>query len=236
MNAHTYKIVCPSCGATSGFTEAAPNRYTCGYCGTTFEHLSVLPTKNQERILYDYFMQVLADHQSIPDDNPDKTTMMYSAMVRMSGALEGLSNSKNIHKVKLQYHDFIIKELQRLQLYGIKSFNSVQDVVAADAIAETKFYANGAFLLAKSYKDHSSSKETLEEALELITQADTINQRLFQTYDHEYRGLQLELLKQNQLHDKFKEVLLESLKVEDSLYVKRLRYRFKEDIKLLGIS
>lgn len=228
MNTHTYKIACPSCGASSGFTETAPNSYTCGYCGTAFEHLSFVPEKAQEKALYDFFKQVLSDSSNIPEEDPDKSIKVYSAIVQMSGAVASLHQSKFIDKVILQYEDFITLELQRLAALGVAGDLTLPGIIEKDIIAETKFYAEISILYAQSLYSHNPTQERLLRALSHIKKADQWNRHLFLNYDHNCTGLYLDILEKIEEKETFQKVLQEALKVDDTLYVKRLRYRFKE--------
>lgn len=229
-DALTYKISCPSCGASNGFSETTPSRYVCGYCDTTFECQSIIPSKNQEKILYDYFKTLQQDYKNLSDENPDRDTMVYSLLMQMNGLLEGLTSSPSFNKVLQLFIDYTSKEIDRLESIGLKEIPSLDAVLKQDLIIEARFLADYKLLLGQTLYTYKKEKETLKKALQYVVSAEGIHQEVFITFDHTTTGLKLDILRELS-HDKaFTIALQKALQSEDSMFVKRITYRFKEFI------
>lgn len=229
-DALTYKISCPSCGASNGFSETTPSRYLCGYCDTTFEYQSIIPSKNQEKILYDYFKTLQQDYKNLSDENPDRDTMVYSLLMQMNGLLEGLTSSPSFNKVLQLFIDYTSKEIDRLESIGLKEIPSLDAVLKQDLIIEARFLADYKLLLAQNLYTYRKEEETLKNALQYVIAAEMIHQMIFTAFDHNETGLKLHMLLDLGLEEAFAIGLKKALQSEDTTFAKRIGFKFKEFI------
>lgn len=228
MNTPTYKIACPNCGATSGFTETAPSSYSCGYCGSAFEHQTVIAHKTQEQGFYDYFKNLQIQGQQIEDLNPDRNSLWYSIIIQMSSCVEGLAASSFFEEIWIQYLATLNQELGVLQTQGVQVEAPIEKVIARNCIVPTKFYADYALLRAETLAKFKSDTKDLELALQSVKNAEIINQEILKSVDHNITGLKFEILQRLEQTEQFEMDLRTALQHSDTDFVKRLRYRFKE--------
>ncbi|GGG13725.1 hypothetical protein GCM10011344_13010 [Dokdonia pacifica] len=226
----TYKISCPSCGASSGFSETTPGSYTCGYCDTAFEHQSIIPSKNQEKVLYDYFIKLDQDYKKVSQENPDRDTIVYGLLMQMNGIIEGLESSNSLHKVLQVYFDHTDKEIDRLESIGLKGLDTLDVVLEKELMIEARFLADYKLFVSQTLYRYKKEEELLKKALQYIVSAELIYQRVFTTFDHTTTGLKLDILRDLGLEEAFALGLKKALQSEDRMFVKRITYRFKEFI------
>lgn len=228
MNTYSLKIACPNCGATAGFTEKSPNTYSCGYCNSVFEHTSILPDKNQEQVYYEYYKKLCADFDALDPQDPERISKIYAILVQMSGCVEGLANSKFYSEVLQGFNAYTSKELAYLANLGVSTSSTLEEMVEKDLVVETKFAADFNLLLAQSLFTNSNLEKDLDRALVLASTAQELNTTIFRNYDHNCVTLKLEILAKLDRKEALQEALGHLLEIDDTLLVKKLRYRFKE--------
>lgn len=230
MNTHSYKIACPNCGATSGFTETAPSSYSCGYCGSAFEQATVIASKSQEGFLYDRFKELIKECNAIDPENPDRNTLWYSTLVQLNGCVDGLVASVFFQEVKEDYIEKLSQEIDYLKSKGVAAKSSVQEIVQKDLVVPTKFYSDYQLMLAECLNAYSKEPSVLEKALQAVVASERIYLELMQSVDHKITGLKLELLQRLEHTEQFETDLQTALQHSDTDFVKRIRYRFKDSL------
>ncbi|WP_299680328.1 hypothetical protein [uncultured Dokdonia sp.] len=229
-DALTYKISCPSCGASSGFSEKRPGSYTCGYCGTAFEHQSIIPSKNQEKVLYDYFVVLQQDYKNVSQENPDRDTIVYGLLMQMNGIVEGLVSSVSFEEVLQKYVDYTSKEIDHLESIGLREITTLDIVLEKDIMLEAKLLADYKLSLSQTFFKFKKEEKSLTKALQYVSSAEAIYLIIFTTFDHNITGLKLDILKYLGLEKELNSALQNALHSEDNAFVERIRFRFKEFI------
>jgi len=224
------KIQCPSCGATSLFKENSPNRYSCSYCYSHFEHVSIIPAKHIEEILYDTIVDTLNNLLKLSPEQAKYEVRIIQGVVLIDSYLLQLRTSEFYPELFTRYRDFLDKEINSIHSKGI-ALEATKDFLHENGnyfrfYSSILFHKTIAIHLARIHND----EDGLLEALSYSTNARKMQDRFIEEYDQDIIRCNIGILQRLERHAEVFEYIDSLFEKYDGAYneIEQLRFDLEE--------
>lgn len=179
------RLQCPSCGANDSFKENKPNLYTCSYCNSVFEHVSVIDYKNVEDVLYNQVDTLLEESTLLTPEQPKYLVNFYAKMEQIHAYLSQLDTSSFYQKLFSRFEKVLDQEIVRLHDMGV-SLDASKEFLLEEG-NYIKFYSliNYHKMKALHLGNMHHKKEELLEALKIAQLAKNIQDKFIGEYQEE---------------------------------------------------
>ncbi|WP_299897612.1 hypothetical protein [uncultured Aquimarina sp.] len=179
------RLQCPSCGANDSFKENKPNLYTCSYCNSVFEHVSVIDYKNIEDVLYNQVITLLEESTLLTPDQPKYLVNFYAKMEQIHAYLSQLDKSSFYHKLFSRFEKVLDQEIVRLHDMGV-SLDASKEFLFEEG-NYMKFYSliNYQKMKALHLSKIHDKKDGLLETLKIAQLAKDIQDKFIGEYQEE---------------------------------------------------
>ncbi len=168
------KIQCPNCGATSGFIEKKPGFYRCNYCGSMFEHISIVPSITVDKQLFEQIEGLYNEYKALTPDRAKYHQRILTGVLQINGLMNGISDSeiqKNAFKLLEELLSrevaIYIKNGYDLSHFQVTNLSVLESDVLVKAMYLKQLYAVWAHNLSKI----AANKNELIKALEVAETA-----------------------------------------------------------------
>jgi len=171
------KIQCLNCGASSDFIEKKPGFYLCGYCGSTFEHVSIVPNINLDNQLFNQLEQVYQELLGLTTSKPKYHERILTGFLQMSSCLQTMTDLRTQQKAFHLFEELLQREETIYKNYnidfsevGIDTVTHKIENILVKAIYLKQVYGLWAHHLSKL----AVTEEELNTALHRVQQAQEI--------------------------------------------------------------
>lgn len=169
------KIQCPNCGATGSFQEQSPGILTCAYCGSSFEHVSILPDASAEKHFYDHVLEIYNAYVALQPDCAKYHQRMFSGIMQMHTNIGLLKNDVHYKKVYPKLEALIHREVLILKEKGITAESGKDVLLQTENVITEYFYLKYYYkMLAHHLSKQDNSPESITKALETIALTEQI--------------------------------------------------------------
>ncbi|NKI30529.1 hypothetical protein [Croceivirga thetidis] len=169
------KIQCPNCGATSAFLEKSPGRYTCAYCASSFEHVSILPNVELNKKLYEQIMELYKSHLDLKPEMAKYHQRILTGILQMNGLINGITDIETERKVVEVLEHLFEREIKIYAARGITaktSFELKADNYDSDLITNGIYLKQLLAVWAYRLSRITDNESGLERATKLAEEAD----------------------------------------------------------------
>ena len=169
------KIQCPNCGATGSFHNESPGILKCGYCGSSFEHISILPDASAEKHFYDHVLEIYNTYVVLQPDRAKYHQRMFSGIMQMHTNIGLLKNDVHYKKVYPKMASLLTREIGILKQKGVTAESGKNLLLRPENAIVEHFYLKHYYKIwAHHLSKQDNSPESIAKALESITLAEQI--------------------------------------------------------------
>lgn len=182
----TIKIQCPACGATSSYTETEPGHYKCGFCLSSWEQVSVLPEKNDEKEFFGRCEEIYNEQLKITREKPKYLEITFANISMFYSFFLEIENQQLQEKLLPKFFTMVDNQVEEYANDGIDE-NIDRDKIFArhtDKFVLIIYLAELNYMRAKALALNYDEKEKLEEAIQKLK----IAQHLHGPTIHEWQG------------------------------------------------
>lgn len=182
----TIKIQCPACGATSSYTETEPGHYKCGFCLSSWEQVSVLPEKNDEKEFFGRCEEIYNEQLKITREKPKYLEITFANISMFYSFFLEIENQELQEKLLPKFFTMVDNQVEEYANDGIDE-NIDRDKIFArhtDKFVLIIYLAELNYMRAKALALNYDEKEKLEEAIQKLK----IAQHLHGPTIHEWQG------------------------------------------------
>lgn len=161
------KIQCPTCGATSSYTEIEPGHYKCGYCLSGWEQLSILPEKNNEQEFFEKCEEIFDEQQKLTPERPKYSERSFANITIFFSFFSEIKNTIFREQLLPKFNTLVDKQIKEYAEQGIDTNVDREKIFSRypDKFVLVIYLAELNYMSAKAIALTYDEKEKLEEAV-----------------------------------------------------------------------
>ncbi|AFL80844.1 hypothetical protein Aeqsu_1351 [Aequorivita sublithincola DSM 14238] len=161
------KIQCPTCGATSSYTETEPGQYKCGYCLSGWEQLSILPEKDNEQEFFEKCKEIFDEQQKLTPEKPKYSERSFANITIFFSFFSEIKNTTFREQLLPKFNTLVEEQIKEYAEQGIDTNVDREKIFTRypDKFVLVIYLAELNYMSAKALALTYDEKEKLEEAI-----------------------------------------------------------------------